>query len=421
MNFLKYYRKKRADKDILQENFFIEEGIAYLGYNAAGKEDIINAFSVKGYEVLNEEFTDYIDMLLPHVPSKMPLALEISGCSFTDEEEETICDAIWNHFHIILGEINNRFTKYHFKMLWFLLSMLATYLLTTFDGVQTADYLRELLYIPFYFFGYRLLDYAVFDYYPLLTEKRQCEQMIGMKILFAADEDEDADTPEDKLVAKYNTEARRNLEEAREYSFKNVLDDFVLEDGIAYLACKIDNTADAIRKAAVSGYELITAGLEDYIEYFSLIVPSRCPVIMEITRDNADAQEFTPEEQELLSRAIRNHFKFKMVEKQGKIQESVRRIVGFTLATAIVIFLLAFCEKLISPYTQDFIVLLLWFFADYLAEFVLIDLRQTINEKNSCAQMLCMKITYTKDLQSAEVSKEKLKEYCEEIIRNCEN
>ena len=53
----------------------LDGSIARLVYHAHGAGDILHPFSVAGYEMLNAEFTGWIETLRPLIPRGKPILL----------------------------------------------------------------------------------------------------------------------------------------------------------------------------------------------------------------------------------------------------------------------------------------------------------------------------------------------------------
>ncbi|MBR0131441.1 MAG: hypothetical protein IJM08_09075, partial [Firmicutes bacterium] len=54
---LRQFSRKRVDVSKYIKDFYVENGLAYISCNVSGYYDIIDRYSVDGYEWLSEPFT----------------------------------------------------------------------------------------------------------------------------------------------------------------------------------------------------------------------------------------------------------------------------------------------------------------------------------------------------------------------------
>ena len=81
---LKNLSKKSVDVGKFVKDFYVEKGLAYISCNVGGYNDIIDRYSVKGYEWLDESFARFIEENAIYIPPEYPIVLEICGVPFTD-------------------------------------------------------------------------------------------------------------------------------------------------------------------------------------------------------------------------------------------------------------------------------------------------------------------------------------------------
>ena len=93
-DFRLYFLRKKVDYDKAVKYYFIDKDVAYITCKVSGLDDIISRYSVPGYELLSEDFSNYLERIMIHIPEKYPLVLEITGHQFTKDEQTRIEDAI---------------------------------------------------------------------------------------------------------------------------------------------------------------------------------------------------------------------------------------------------------------------------------------------------------------------------------------
>lgn len=179
---------------------FIENGIASLPCRVSGIDEIISHFSVPNYETLSPEFSEYIETAASFIPAEYPIMLEISGCAFSKEEQETITQTIREDFLYELGAVqreNNRQLIIAFLML---AGMLITGFLTFFvRGI--GDTAVEIIYIFFWFFSDLVACYFLMDGLENRKKRMLAGRLADMTIYFSEEYDDSAISDEDaKLV-----------------------------------------------------------------------------------------------------------------------------------------------------------------------------------------------------------------------------
>ena len=107
-DFRLYFLRKRVDYDKAVKYYFIDKDVAYITCKVSGLDDIVSHYSVPGYELLNEDFSNYLERIMVHIPEKYPLVLEITGHQFTKDEQTRIEDAIWTQFELQFGAVQQK-------------------------------------------------------------------------------------------------------------------------------------------------------------------------------------------------------------------------------------------------------------------------------------------------------------------------
>ncbi|MBR2546489.1 MAG: hypothetical protein IKE93_10040, partial [Erysipelotrichaceae bacterium] len=84
----KSFRKMKIDYYRYVKDFYLEDGLAYISCNVNDYNDIINPYSVEGYEWLNESFARFVESNAEYIPVEYPIVLEICGKNFSDQQKE---------------------------------------------------------------------------------------------------------------------------------------------------------------------------------------------------------------------------------------------------------------------------------------------------------------------------------------------
>lgn len=185
MDFSDKYKNKQVDLHDAVNEFFVDNGVCHFYCKVESKQDIINKYSVEGYEITNPEFTDYLLQLTDFVPNGMPVVLEITGCKFSEKEQKHIEDAIWNYFELLLAKSQNIKKKFQIRTVWntvFLLGCIGIAALNNYDYIGVIS---EIFYIMFWFFGDSIIEYFAFDRKETNAQRIRYAQLQSMKIYFS--------------------------------------------------------------------------------------------------------------------------------------------------------------------------------------------------------------------------------------------
>ena len=63
LNNIKKFNKKKFNYNKYVKEFYVEKGIAHVYANVTSYDDIISRYSVKNYEVLNDDFINYLEQV----------------------------------------------------------------------------------------------------------------------------------------------------------------------------------------------------------------------------------------------------------------------------------------------------------------------------------------------------------------------
>lgn len=224
------FSKKKINYDKKIREFYLEDGIAYISCNVKNYYDIIDHYSVQGYEWLNSDFAHYIDDNANNIPVEYPILLEICGCSFTEEEQETIERTIKQYYLMKLGEAQDEFDamrhNWHRLLIGsiaFFLVDVATYEIWNIWGTNAfLQAIPDVVQVVFWFFLWTAADFIFLQIPDAREQKTYSAQLSSVQIVFKKkflDEPVDEATKEQIIEEVFHT----TLEEYDE-------DDEFLED-----------------------------------------------------------------------------------------------------------------------------------------------------------------------------------------------
>ena len=351
-----------------QEHYLISNGFAHMAYKAEDISDIICPYSAQGYETLSDDFLQSFEEISLHLPAGMPVALEISGCSFSSVEQERIRRTISDHYRLRLAGRKSENRNELIRMCWFAVSFLISAALLFLVDDNTENVLVQYAYLPFWFFGYRILIWLGIDLMPQRKNTEICRQIAEMTVFFSGEEplnevpEEAAKQYADQKHAAAAGGGRRQSEQLLQRYFPQT-------EGVVSVICRVKGIGDVIRGNTVSGYEMLTQELEGYLDRCLPYIPEHAKVRLEF-----EGAGFDEEETQSIRRAVTTFFAFRKeaarIEERGN-RKKVLYFILFMLASTL---LLLAAENIVNKAMLEFLTMVFWFFGDYLIEFVLLDL-----------------------------------------------
>ncbi|MBQ2217873.1 MAG: hypothetical protein II418_02940, partial [Firmicutes bacterium] len=102
---LRKLSRKNVDLGKFVKDFYVEKGLAYISCNVSGYNDIIDRYSVKGYEWVEESFARFVEENAIYIPPEYPIVLEICGHRFTEAQKTTIEETILDYYALKMGDV----------------------------------------------------------------------------------------------------------------------------------------------------------------------------------------------------------------------------------------------------------------------------------------------------------------------------
>ena len=374
--------------DSFQEKYLISQGMIHMAYRAESIYDIICHYSAEGYELLDGAFVAFIDEIMPHLPKNLPVVLEISGCKLTQAEERRIEEAIEHHYRIRLAGIEHQNHRNLVRMSWFVISFLLSAILLFQVGENTDFLLTQFAYVPFWFFGYRILASLNLDLMPYLRQRHACRQIVTMKVMFSGPEirneipPEEAEAYQAAIRQNYEKLKKRKNESTAEDSsdstwniyadYKSLIRHFLIdEDGRPHILCRVQNLHDVVRDSSVAGYEMLQDEFAAYLDQALPYIPDPTGLILEFLPVDADAWQHPCDP--VLQRAVRTWLAYRQEDARREEIHSRRKILFFAISLLLSMGFVLLGQYSLDKATFEFVTMLFWFFADYLIEFILLE------------------------------------------------
>lgn len=181
---LKSFSKKEVDLAKYVRDFYVDNGLAYISCNVDDYYDIIDDYSVDGYEWLNEGFVRFLESNAMYVPTEYPIVLEICGHHFTTKEKKIIVETISDYYALEQGDVQLNLEKLA-RRNWVRFGLSILGILLMWLGNKTGiSFLSEATLVFFWFALWDLCESIIFERRDLLEEKTDAAQMASIKVIF---------------------------------------------------------------------------------------------------------------------------------------------------------------------------------------------------------------------------------------------
>lgn len=362
----------------------ISDGIALITYDVEENGPVIHSFSLPGYEYLSGEFVEFLDKFRTIIPKKVPIVLEITSESYNGIDKKTIDDAVWMHYGLYLSEASGNLKKIRMKVIIFgLLTILSSVFLFMAAG-NPDEVLLNYGSLLFWFFAYRLLTYLAIDYLPVKKEYRWYRRLAAMKICFSEDSYQKLDSAElTSLSSEYEHEADRTTRDAA------LVDYMFMDDSAVTLGCRIDSPASVLKPSGIEGIEVISEEMTDYLLGALPFIKHRSTSGLEL-----EAGDMTDELKIRIADAIRNKLAFLISDKDEENRANNFISITFAAGLFISMIILYIWGRSANLAVHEFILVLFWFFADYLLEFTLLSRTEIKSDKKTLEKLANIDITF---------------------------
>ena len=183
---LKNLSKKSVDVGKFVKDFYVEHGLAYISCNVSSYYDVIDRYSVKGYEWLEESFARFVEENAIYIPPEYPIVLEICGHRFTREQKACIEETIADYYALKMGDVQMSMQSNR-RRIFFLLGLMLFFAVIVYVTSKFPGLPRPVAEAPFVLFWMALWDAAEFlflDGRDLQEDKLEAAQLASMKVTF---------------------------------------------------------------------------------------------------------------------------------------------------------------------------------------------------------------------------------------------
>ncbi len=163
----------------------------------------------------------------------------------------------------------------------------------------------------------------------------------------------------------------------------------VMEDGIAYVPCKVEGIDDIISKFSVEGCESLNSEFANFVIESVDCIPSEYPVVLEI-----NGPEFSDAEKGIIAEALSSEWSYRLGIVEEDTLRRKRRFIGMMAGTVITGCLLGFVKRIFADFPFEFFLVLFWLFADALVRYLFIEKLDFKEERVRAGRLASMSIEF---------------------------
>jgi len=180
-----YAHKKFEHKEVVN-HYLMSNGVAHFVCVVRNRDEIINHFSPKGYELLSDEFSSYISESSLNLPDNVPVLIEITGCEFSEEDQDAIRNAIWSKYELLASYKQKQRNNSKLRVVWFalILTIVCICIVLLKDTTRNQIYLN-LFFILFYFFGDFIIRTPLLENKNINKERIKYIQLSRARVFFS--------------------------------------------------------------------------------------------------------------------------------------------------------------------------------------------------------------------------------------------
>ena len=182
--FVRLFEERKGHLDHRVKRDYVRNGIATIPCHISSYSDVINPYSVQGWESLNTEFSDYLKSAAEVTPPEIPLVLNIVGDCLSQREKKVIKATILDDLAYDLGMVEKEEQRHIRTFYIMFFGLLISGILLWFTKAL-AEEPRELFFILFWFMGDTLCDYIFLTGHDLRQARRLAGRLASIKIYFS--------------------------------------------------------------------------------------------------------------------------------------------------------------------------------------------------------------------------------------------
>ncbi len=164
----------------------------------------------------------------------------------------------------------------------------------------------------------------------------------------------------------------------------------VMEDGIAYVPCRVQSMGDIISKFSVGGVECLNSEFLNYILEYADFIPSEYPMVLDLY-----GPSFTPEEKKIIRETVAADMDYLLGKTEETIHRRRRRMAGMIAGTVISGAVLTFAKQWWYEIPLELLYVIFWLFADSFVRYLFIEKLDFREEKIRMGRLAGLQVRFT--------------------------
>ena len=206
--------------------------------------------------------------------------------------------------------------------------------------------------------------------------------------------------------------ARRNIvrlfESRRGHLDYRIKRDYV-KNGIATIPCRVSGYSDVINPYSVKGCETLNTEFSGYLKETAEVMPSECPLVLNIIGDCLSQEEKKTIEETILDDLA---YDLGMVEKEEKRHTKTFILMFFGLLLS---GLLLWITKALAEEPRELFFILFWFMGDTLCDYVFLTGYDLRRKRRLAGRLVSVKIVFSERYEAPNYTKSDIEQLYSEI------
>ncbi len=166
----------------------------------------------------------------------------------------------------------------------------------------------------------------------------------------------------------------------------------VIENGVAYIPCKVNSIEDILCKYSIKDCESLDTEFITYMVDFVEFIPPEIPVVLEII-----GPKFTEEEKKVINETVVAETDYLLGRTEEYLRIKKKRFIYMTLGTVLSGVVLFIAKGLFVGVPLEFFFVLFWLFADMLVRYLFVDTLDLKEEKLHMGRLACMTVEFVEE------------------------
>ncbi len=166
----------------------------------------------------------------------------------------------------------------------------------------------------------------------------------------------------------------------------------VMENGIAYIPCRVDGLNDIISRYSIRGLETLDPLFLGFITEYAEFIPSEYPMVLEI-----HGPAFSEAEKRVITDTVMADLDYMLGKNEAMNLRKRKRFYGMMAGTVISGIMLTFARKWILDVPLELFYVIFWLFADAFVRYLFIEKLDFREERIRIGRLASMKVEFVEE------------------------